>query len=127
MNEYFKHSGERPAVSHETAALDTAHLAHMTMGDRHLESEVLRLFARQSEIFAEKAAATAEAAELAALAHTLKGSAAAVGAWRVAHCAERLEAACAGETMEASRHALREVCQAVAEVHVVIAGLVRPT
>ncbi len=63
----------------------------MTLGDAALERQVLGMFASQSANLIEKL--TALPAEAGALAHTLKGSARAIGAFRVAECAEALEVA----------------------------------
>jgi len=67
----------------------------MTLGDAGLRHEVLAMFLRQTaelvhELLGKLAARSGEGA---ALAHTLKGSACAIGAFRVAACAEALEAA----------------------------------
>jgi HPt (histidine-containing phosphotransfer) domain-containing protein len=71
-------------------AIDQAHLFRMTLGDHSLEAEVLRLFDRQSVMLMDRmSAATGECRK--ALAHTLKGSARGIGAWRVAQAAESLE------------------------------------
>jgi HPt (histidine-containing phosphotransfer) domain-containing protein len=83
------------AVPHEQggagAPVDFAHLQRYTLGDRSLELEVLHLFAAQAPLTMEvlRRAHTARAWRDAA--HTLKGSARAVGAWQVARCAEKLE------------------------------------
>jgi HPt (histidine-containing phosphotransfer) domain-containing protein len=77
------------------AVLDEAHLARMTLGDRQLERDVLQIFVRQAAMMLERIA-TAEPPLAAAAAHTLVGSARGIGAWRVAHAAERLERACMG-------------------------------
>jgi HPt (histidine-containing phosphotransfer) domain-containing protein len=76
--------------------IDNDHLGRMTLGDRRLEREVLEIFARQTTLTLDRIAG-AEAASAAAAAHTLKGSALGVGAWRVARAAERLEAAALGD------------------------------
>jgi HPt (histidine-containing phosphotransfer) domain-containing protein len=72
--------------------IDEAHLEQMTLGDRGLEREVLQIFVRQAAIMMGRIAG-AEPALVAAAAHTLTGSARGIGAWRVAHAAERLERA----------------------------------
>jgi HPt (histidine-containing phosphotransfer) domain-containing protein len=72
--------------------IDEAHLEQMTLGDRGLEREVLQIFVRQAAIMMGRIAA-AEPTQVAAAAHTLTGSARGIGAWRVAHAAERLERA----------------------------------
>jgi HPt (histidine-containing phosphotransfer) domain-containing protein len=75
--------------------LDEHHLRQMTLGDQSLEREVLQVFARQISLML-KRIACAEPANAAAAAHTLKGSARGLGAWRVAEAAEQLEQAAAG-------------------------------
>jgi HPt (histidine-containing phosphotransfer) domain-containing protein len=78
------------------SVLDDDHLGRMTLGDRNLEREVLEIFARQTTLSLDRLVG-AEPARAAAVAHTLKGSAHGVGAWRVARAAERLEQAVAGK------------------------------
>jgi HPt (histidine-containing phosphotransfer) domain-containing protein len=75
--------------------LDDRHLRRMTLGDRSLEREVLQVFARQITLILERVI-RAEPAHAAAAAHTLRGSACGLGAWRVADAAEHLEQAAAG-------------------------------
>ena len=74
----------------QCAVIDDDHLSRMTLGDRRLEREVLEIFLRQAAIMLERIAG-AEPALAAAAAHTLKGSARGIGAWRVARAAEQLE------------------------------------
>jgi HPt (histidine-containing phosphotransfer) domain-containing protein len=74
------------------SVIDVDHLRRMTLGDRQLEREVLELFARQATHLLERIRnGGPDAAAMAA--HTLKGSAHGIGAWRVARAAERLERA----------------------------------
>ena len=69
----------------DQGVIDLNHLRDMTMSDAALQREVLGLFVVQSaNIMAELAPLPANAA---ALAHTLKGSARAIGAFRVADAA----------------------------------------
>jgi HPt (histidine-containing phosphotransfer) domain-containing protein len=77
-----------PPASVET--IDIEHLARMTLGERGLEAEVLVLFDRQAAILLAHMRDSAPAA-IAAFAHTLKGSARGVGAWRVAAAADAVE------------------------------------
>jgi HPt (histidine-containing phosphotransfer) domain-containing protein len=70
--------------------IDDSHLERMTLGDRRLEREVLELFVRQTTLMLNRIVG-AEPAIAAAAAHTLKGSARGIGAWRVARAAELLE------------------------------------
>jgi HPt (histidine-containing phosphotransfer) domain-containing protein len=76
--------------------IDETHLERMTLGDRLLEREVLELFVRQTTIMLGRIV-DADPAMAAASAHTLKGSARGIGAWRVARAAELVESAVAGE------------------------------
>jgi len=74
------------------APIDHAHLARYTFGNRELEIEVLGLFAGQApDYLLQLKHATTEKAWRDA-AHTLKGSARAVGALKVAERAEQAEA-----------------------------------
>lgn len=75
--------------------IDLVHLAKQTFGERDLEAELLRLFDRQSaQILARLGdAGMSDGRWRADLAHTLKGSARAVGAFDVAGAAEAYEAA----------------------------------
>jgi HPt (histidine-containing phosphotransfer) domain-containing protein len=80
-----------PPLAPDDGPIDLAHLARMTLGDAALERQVLGMFASQSANLIEQFATLP--AEAGALAHTLQGSARAIGAFRVAECAEALEAA----------------------------------
>ncbi|MDO8980924.1 MAG: Hpt domain-containing protein [Afipia sp.] len=80
-----------PPLVPENSPIDMQHLGRMTLGEAALEIEVLALFAAQSrDLIGRLAAVPADAP---ALAHTLKGSARAIGAFRVADAAFALEAA----------------------------------
>jgi len=82
-----------PPLAPDDGPIDFAHLKRMTLGDASLEQEVLAMFAAQSaKLIGTLATLPAEAG---ALAHTLKGSARAIGAFGVADAAARLEAALA--------------------------------
>jgi HPt (histidine-containing phosphotransfer) domain-containing protein len=66
------------------------HLQRMTLGDARLEREVLTMFSAQAaSLIGSLAALPADAG---ALAHTLKGSARAIGAFSVADAADHVEA-----------------------------------
>ena len=74
------------------AAIDIKHLSRMTLGERSLEREVLALFDRQADMLLPRIRAGAPAMAAAA-AHTLKGSAVGIGAFKVAEAAEAVEQA----------------------------------
>jgi HPt (histidine-containing phosphotransfer) domain-containing protein len=79
-----------PPLAPDDGPIDFEHLKRMTLGDAGLEQEVLAMFAAQSaKLIGTLATLPAEAP---ALAHTLKGSARAIGAFAVADAAARLEA-----------------------------------
>jgi HPt (histidine-containing phosphotransfer) domain-containing protein len=84
------------ASDRKTTVIDEDHLGRMTLGDRRLEREVLELFLRQTTIVLNRIVG-AEPPLAAAAAHTLKGSARGIGAWRVARAAELLENAAGGD------------------------------
>lgn len=79
-----------PLVPEETA-IDVQHLGRMTLGEAALEAEVLGLFSAQSADLVGRLKTIPT--DAAALAHTLKGSARAIGAFRVAEAALGVEAA----------------------------------
>ena len=109
-----------PSLAPDDRPIDLVHLARTTLGDRSLEREVLQLFDRQSILLiARMRAASPEG--MAMLAHTLKGSARGIGAWRVARAAEALEQAGGNEIGGALEH-LTSVAD---EARAVIADLLR--
>jgi len=87
---------DAPPLVPVEAAIDLKHLARMTLGERGLEAEVLTLFDRQAAVLLDHMRQAAPQA-IAAFAHTLKGSARGIGAWRVARAAELVENAANGE------------------------------
>ncbi len=115
-------SKDAPSIAPDDRPIDLVHLARTTLGDRALEREVLQLFDRQSSILIARMRTAAPAA-VAALAHTLKGSARGIGAWRVARAAELLELASASG--KATSEALDGLTAASDEARTVIAELLR--
>lgn len=106
-----------------TGPIDRGHLARMTFGDRDLEQEVLQLFGRQAELLIGRMR-SGDAAAVAALAHTLKGSAAGIGAGPVALAAEAAEMAAASSIGDVSQ-AIDRLSAAVMEARALIAVLLR--
>lgn len=101
--------------------LDRGHLSRMTLGNRSLEQEVLALFDRQAEILLLRMRKS-DGAGVGALAHTLKGSAAGIGAADVAHAAELTERAAKGSAEECSA-AIDRLADAVDKARALIAEL----
>jgi len=97
--------------------VDFDHLKRMTSGEAGLEREVLELFLKQTSRLVEALDALPAAA--ATLAHTLKGSARAIGAFGVADRAAALEVAARGGRDPAEElaalHAAVEEAQAAIE------------
>jgi len=71
--------------------VDLAHLARFTLGSATLEREVLQLFAEQMPLYLEALRTGQVHRAWSEAAHNIKGSACAIGAWRLARCAERAE------------------------------------
>lgn len=83
-----------PPLAPDDGPIDFEHLKRMTLGDAGLEHEVLAMFAAQSAKLIGTLASLPKNAPT--LAHTLTGSARAIGAFDVADAAARLEAVLAG-------------------------------
>lgn len=71
--------------------IDIAHLRKFTLGNRALELEVLAMFAKQVPTILERLTQAVTEKSWYEAAHTLKGSARAVGAREIASLAERAE------------------------------------
>ena len=110
---------EAPAA--DAPIIDRAHLRRVTFGDRSLERELLELFDRQAVILLARMRDN-EAAALAGLAHTLKGSAAGIGAAGVAEAAAGAERA-AGLPPAERDAAIDRLAAAVDAARPVIAAL----
>src|SRR5690348_4148336 len=78
-----------PLRASTACALDLDHLRRMTLDDQALERDVLRMFLTQAGRLVE--ALAERPAEAGTLAHTLKGSARAIGALGVAEAAAAVE------------------------------------
>ncbi|GAB1581832.1 Hpt domain-containing protein [Phyllobacterium phragmitis] len=96
--------------------VDLVHLARQTLGDRTLEAEVLALFSRQASGVASRIGQVT-GKERGLLAHSLKGSARSIGAFRVAELAEKIEADPASEKAVAALYdALTDVQEFIAAI-----------
>src|SRR5688572_1300112 len=115
---------DAPTIAPDDRPIDLVHLSRTTMGDSTLEREVLRLFDRQSALLITRMRSAAPAG-VATLAHTLKGSARGIGAWRVARAAEAVETAGSARP-DAIADALDQLAAASDEARAVIAELLLP-
>ncbi len=114
---------EARMIARDDRPIDLVHLSKQTFGERDLESELLRLFDRQSRQIVERLTdgPVSEGRWRADLAHTLKGSARAVGAFGVAAAADAYELdARAGADLA---RALAALTASVAAAHGAIAEL----
>ena len=100
--------------------LDREHLARYTLGDVELEQEVLGLFIGQVPETVTMLRDSLDARAWTLAAHTIKGSARAVGAWRLADVAEQAESQ--SEYKDQWQQLADDVEAAVAEVHARIAA-----
>lgn len=75
---------ESPEADLEASVLDHAHLSRYTLDDRGLETEILRLFLAQIPLTIESLKFASMDKDWVIAAHTLKGSARAVGVARLA-------------------------------------------
>jgi HPt (histidine-containing phosphotransfer) domain-containing protein len=115
----------KPAASaraQDERPIDLVHLARMTMGDRHLEREVLQLFDRQTDLLVARMRQIAPSG-LAAIAHTLRGSAKGIGAWRVARAAEAVESAAGNAGADELQDAIDRLGRAAEEARAEITEL----
>lgn len=98
--------------------VDLVHLAKYTLGSRELEREVLSLFQSQSAVYVERLETADCEKSWHDAAHSLKGSAKAIGAWSVSQTAEKLEnagdEALAGGKADMLRPLKRELDEACA-------------
>jgi HPt (histidine-containing phosphotransfer) domain-containing protein len=110
-----------PPLAPDDGPIDIEHLQRMTLGDAGLEREVLAMFSAQAAGLIGKLAALPR--DAAALAHTLKGSARAIGAFAVADAASDLEAALqqGGNVSQA----LTELKAAIAQARMAVDAILR--
>ncbi|HLH96580.1 MAG TPA: Hpt domain-containing protein [Xanthobacteraceae bacterium] len=109
-----------PKLVPHLEAIDFQHLARMTLGEQHLEAEVLRLFDQQARVLlAHMRACSPEAA--AAFAHTLRGSATGIGAWRVAAAAGAVERQASSRAGAGIAEAVSRLAAAIEEARAAIA------
>lgn len=81
----------RPGDRLTAEAVDRAYLARFTLGNAALEREVLELFAAQAPIYLQRLRQASTRKAWKEAAHTIKGSASAIGAWRLTRFAEMAE------------------------------------
>ena len=107
--------------------IDLDYLRRFTSGNLALEEEVLKLFADHAPVYLEQLRHAKSTKEWSEAAHTIKGSAAAIGARRLASVAEMVErldidspaARSEGfrdQAVEAVADALEEICRCISRL-----------
>ena len=109
-----------PPLAPDDGPIDIEHLRRMTLGDASLEHEVLAMFSAQAVGLI---GALAMPGDAGALAHLLKGSARAIGAFRVAAAAGDLEAAV--QRGDDPAEPLAELNEAIAQARMAIDAMLR--
>jgi len=102
-------------VRRRAVTLDRIHLTHYTMENRELEREIITLFLQQLPATIGMLKSAASQADWKLAAHTLKGSAAAVGASRINALAVELENCGFGGGPRATKSLLTALDRAVTQ------------
>ncbi len=103
--------------------VDLVHLARYTLGNRSLEREVLELFGVQSRLYLQRLKDAVSDKAWHEAAHTIKGSARGIGAWRVARSAEAAEGLQGAALAEGRAAAVEALARAIEEANSYIRGL----
>lgn len=101
-------------------AVDLVHLSHHTLGNRELEREILKLFAKQSKIYLERLVKAQSLQDWFEAAHILKGSARGIGAWDVVRLAEKAENLKSSGKSKSRTYTIERLTEAVGEVNAFI-------
>jgi HPt (histidine-containing phosphotransfer) domain-containing protein len=118
-------ASKRKTVSAPNRALtlDRAHLTRYTMQNRELEREIIALFLQQLPTTSAMLTTAENEADWKLAVHTLKGSAAAIGALHINALASELEEHGFGETGEAVQRLLAALDRAFAEFRRAVARI----
>ncbi len=103
--------------------IDRDHLARYTFGNIELELEVLQLFAEHAPRYLDGLRSATSEKEWRDAAHTLKGSAGAVGAFHVAELAQGAEALAESADAAARQSVIGALDDAISEAQLHIAKL----
>jgi hypothetical protein len=113
-----------PPLAPYDLVIDRGHLARMTLGELSLEREVLQLFDRQATMLLARMKDAAPTV-VAALAHTLNGSARGIGAWKVAEATETVERRAVTQGTAQLADAIKMLTVVVGDAQAMIADLLR--
>ena len=117
--------GQSPGPRPASRPVDLVHLSRYTLGDLALEREVLELFCTQAALYLERLNQAHTDRDWKDAAHSLKGSAQAIGAWRAAEAARQAEALGGGVLVQLRALHLRGVESAVREAQLYIRKLLK--
>jgi len=105
--------------------IDMEHLGRQALGDPGLQDEVLRLYARMSQVYLGRIEASTTLQMLLEHLHTMKSAAAGIGAWGVRDLAKQAEDDLrSGQAVNPER--IEDIAVAVAECINFIDGFVEP-
>jgi HPt (histidine-containing phosphotransfer) domain-containing protein len=111
------------AAPETSPPVDLQHLARYTLGNRALDIEILGLFLAQAPATIARLAAADDHQQWREAAHTLKGSARGVGAWRLGDMAQAAERSAAWDDPGARSATIAQLRQALAAAEAFIGGL----
>ena len=109
----------------KSTLLDYDHLRHYTLGDRSLASEILQLFYGQADKYADQLVRARDRIEWHDAAHSLKGSARAIGAWKLAGIAEEAEKTSFSSGVYVRKSVISNVSGCIGEVKLEISGFLK--
>jgi HPt (histidine-containing phosphotransfer) domain-containing protein len=114
-----------PQERRASGPIDMEHLGRQALGDPGLQDEVLRLYARMSQIYLGRIEDSTSHQNLIEHLHTLKSAAAGIGAWAVRDLAKQTEDEIrAGQSV--NRERIADIAVAVAECLTFIDGVLEP-
>ena len=114
-----------PQKDRAHSPIDMEHLGRQALGDAGLQEEVLRLYARMSQVYLDRIEASTSIPMLLEHLHTLKSAAAGIGAWGVRDLARHIEDELrTGQPVNPER--IDDIAMAVAECVSFIDGLMVP-
>ncbi len=119
-------AGSAKSAPCEGEPVDLSHLRRFTLGDRRLELEILGLFIEQAPLTIAALKRAGSDRDWTTAAHTLKGSARAVGAWRLAKLAETAESLGGTSDRAACDSVLRNLEEAASDARAHIVSLDNP-
>lgn len=116
---------EQTALPKDMKPVDLVHLSRQTFGSKDLENELLGLFLSHSQQCLIRLAAAETDDDWVNAAHSIKGSARAIGAWAIGDRAEIYEQAAASGALGNRQAAYEDIEELVEETNKYIANLIK--